>query len=372
MIGRMKRGTALVLVVLMGAGWGTFAGVRANEDGEVILEGEVKRVVNYGKETVMGELVDFQELEIEIVRGGRKGEAVVVRNQADAMMTGPVPYQEYAASDKVRVSEVEYIDGEVSYHVVGELKRPAVLVLVGLFVGVVLVVGRLWGALSIVGLVVSFGVIFKMVVPMIIGGWDPVLAASLGSAIIIPTTFYISHGFNKKTHVGVLATFISLLVTGFLAAYFVEAAHLTGFASEEAGFLQVERRGTIDIRGLLLAGMIIGTLGILDDVTVGQSSTVQQLKKSNKKARFQELFVQGMKVGQDHISSMVNTLVLVYSGSALPLLLLFFGSEKSYVEVIEFELIAEEIVRMMVGSIGLVLAAPLATAMAAGWYARED
>ncbi|MFH1959616.1 MAG: YibE/F family protein, partial [Patescibacteria group bacterium] len=169
---------------------------------------------------------------------------------------------------------------------------------------------------------------------------------------------------------GVVATFISLVITGLLAVYFVDVTHLTGFASEEAGFLQVERQGSIDIRGLLLAGIIISTLGILDDVTIGQASVVKQLKKANPKISFLELFKNGMKVGQDHISSMVNTLVLVYSGSALPLLLLFFDSQKTFVDILEFELIAEEIVRMLVGSIGLVLAAPLATIMAAYIFSK--
>jgi uncharacterized membrane protein len=245
------------------------------------------------------------------------------------------------------------------------------LTLTFIFIAVVLAVGKLWGALSLAGLFISFLVIFKLILPLIIKGVNPVLVAILGSLIIIPSTFYISHGFNKKTHVGVISTFISLIITGLLAVYFVDATHLTGFASEEAGFLQVERQGMIDIRGLLLAGIIIGTLGILDDVTIGQASTVRQLKKANPKMGWLDLFKKGMKVGRDHVSSMVNTLVLVYSGSSLPLLLLFFDSQKTFIDVLEFELIAEEIVRMLVGSIGLVLAAPMATILAAYLFSKD-
>jgi uncharacterized membrane protein len=235
----------------------------------------------------------------------------------------------------------------------------------------VLAVGRIWGALSLFGLALSFLVIFSLILPMIIAGQNPILAAILGSAIIIPVTFYVSHGFNKKTHVGIAATLLALAFTGVLAVYFASSTHLTGYASEEAGFLQIEKQGAMNIKALLLAGIIIGTLGILDDITIGQSSVVQQLHASNPSMGVRKLYSAGMGVGHDHISSMVNTLILVYAGSALPLLLLFFDSTRTFTDILEYELIAEEIVRMLVGSIGLVMAAPLATGMAAVVFGRE-
>ncbi len=329
------------------------------------IEARVSAILDSGKESFMEELVPFQKLELEVINSEEAGEILEVKHSAAGLGLVDLRYQEYSVGDELRVSVSKGVEGEDHYAIDGKIKRNSLINLTILFIIVVLVVGRLWGALSLLGLVGSFLVIFKIILPLIISGFDPVLAAVLGSTIIVPTTFYISHGFNKKTHVGVASTFIALLVTGMLAVYFVDATYLTGFASEEAGFLQVERQGTIDIRGLLLAGIIIGTLGILDDVTVGQASTIQQLHLANPKFTVWELFKKGMQVGQDHISSMVNTLVLVYSGSALPLLLLFFDSQKGFIDILEFELIAEEIVRMLVGSIGLVLAAPLATIMAA-------
>ncbi len=348
-----------------------------NQTGESnsTLEGKVTTIVAHGKESFLDEMVPFQELNIEITRGETTGQKIVVKNSAAAVGMGASSYQEYQVGDKVKVAVTQIHDGQqqfTEYYIQGKVKRDGLTVLLVLFVIVVLLVGRLWGALSLVGLAVSFLVIFRVIVPMIIRGTNPVLAAVLGSIIIVPTTFYISHGFNRKTHVGVVATFIGLVVTGLLAVYFVDATHLTGFASEEAGFLQVERQGSIDIKGLLLAGIIIGTLGILDDVTVGQASLVQQLKKANPQMNASDLFQKGMAVGQDHISSMVNTLVLVYSGSALPLLLLFFDSQKTFLDILEFELIAEEIVRMLVGSMGLVMAAPLATIMAAIVFTQDN
>lgn len=332
------------------------------------LEGEVVSVEEFGTKKFLEEMYEYQILKIEVTKGENEGDEILVENSAAALGMVDIQFQKFEVGNQLKLVAQADTNGDTQYYIDGELKRHGLFLLIFLFVAVVLIVGRIWGALSIAGLVISFFVIFKFIIPQIISGTNPVVAAVWGSLIIIPTTFYISHGFNKKTHVGVLTTVLILVFTGLIAVYFVDLTHLTGFASEEAGFLQVERQGTIDIKGILLAGIIIGTLGILDDVTIGQASTVRQLKKANSKLGMYELFKQGMKVGQDHISSMVNTLVLVYSGSALPLLLLFFDSNRSFIDILEFELIAEEVVRMLVGSIGLVVAAPLATIIAAYVY----
>lgn len=347
--------------------------IRAQENMSAqTVRGEVIRVVESGTEFFMDELVPYQVVEVTLTTSEYAGQNVVIRNSASLGGGINLQYEEYKPGEKVKVALSPGADGDTIYSLAGRVKQPGLIQLMVLFLVVVLIVGRLWGALSLLGMVLSFFVIFRLIIPLIIQGTNPVIAALLGSFLIIPTTFYISHGFNAKTHVGVVSTLLALLVTGLLAVYFVEATYLTGFASEEAGFLQVERQGSIDIRGLLLAGIIIGTLGVLDDVTVGQSSTVQQLKAANPEATWKELFVTGMKVGQDHISSMVNTLVLVYAGSALPLLLLFYDDQRSVGDILEFELIAEEVVRMLVGSIGLVAIAPVATLLAAWVFTRHD
>ncbi|MCG2686467.1 YibE/F family protein, partial [Candidatus Parcubacteria bacterium] len=206
--------------------------------------------------------------------------------------------------------------------------------------------------------------IFKFILPQISAGRDPILVAIVGSLLIIPLTFYLSHGLNRKTTTAVLGTLAALLITGILAKIFTEATHLTGYASEEAAFLQVIKEGTINIKGLVLAGIIIGVLGILDDITVAQAAVVQQLKKANPQLKSSQLFTQAMGVGQDHIASMVNTLVLVYAGASLPLLLLFVDNPLPFSQVINYEIIAEEIVRTLVGSIGLIAAVPITTFLA--------
>ncbi len=335
-----------------------------------ILEGQVVSIPEQGKETFQDQLVNYQILEVQITRGSLEGDTIKVKNSEAIFGMQTTNYETYTKGEKVRVQMFKSNEGDQNFAVTGRVKRGGLLALVILFVFVVIVVGQVWGVLSLVGLAASFLVIFQVIIPLIMRGFDPIIASIIGSLIIIPITFYISHGWNKKTHVGVVATLIALIITGLLSIYFVKLTHLTGFASEEAGFVQVETQGNIDIKGLLLAGIIIGTLGALDDITVGQASVIQQIQKAHTKITFTPLFKQAMKVGQDHISSMVNTLVLVYSGASLPLLLLFFDSQHGFIDIIELEVVAEEIVRMLVGSVGLVLAAPLATALAAFIFTR--
>ncbi len=163
----------------------------------------------------------------------------------------------------------------------------------------------------------------------------------------------------------VLTTTLCLIFASLLAITLTNVTHLTGFASEEAGFIAIEQQGQINIRGLLLAGIILGLLGTLDDVSVTQAGLVFSLKKNNNKLGFKKLYQQAMLVGQDHITSMVNTLVFVYAGASLPLLLLFINNPHPLSYVLSQEIVVEEIVRAVVTSVGLILAAPLTTLAAA-------
>ncbi len=149
-----------------------------------------------------------------------------------------------------------------------------------------------------------------------------------------------------------------------MTGVFVDKAMLTGFASEEAGFLQAYKPGLIKIKGLLIGGIIIGVLGVLDDITISQSAIVQQLKSANPDIKLTELYKRSMSVGKDHIASMVNTLILVYTGASLPLLLIFVDNSSPFLEIINYEIIADEIIRTLVGSIGLITAVPITTIIA--------
>jgi uncharacterized membrane protein len=243
-------------------------------------------------------------------------------------------------------------------------------VLFSIFIILTVFVAGLRGMMSLIGMLFSFGVILKFILPQISAGHDPVAVAIGASFLIIPVTFYLSHGISGKTTVAVVGTILSLIVTGILASVFIAASKLTGFSSEEAGFLAALRPDMVSIQGLLLAGIIIGTLGILDDITISQSSIVEEIKRTDPNLNWRQVYSKAMRVGKDHISSLVNTLVLVYTGAALPLLLLFVNNPRPFSEIINYEMIAEEIVRTLVASIGLILAVPLTTFVAC-FFARK-
>lgn len=331
------------------------------QQNEELMEAEVKRVVSSQKVVVMDKEQLNQNLELEFATGSLKGRVIRIETGVLPMANTP----QYQAGDKVSVAAISDASGNMQFFIRDFIRREYLYLLLGIFVLLTLLIARFRGVASLIGMAFSFFIIFKSILPNILAGSDPVVAVVGASILIIPVTFFLAHGFSKKTIVAIVSTFIAIIVTGILSALFVGLTRLTGFSSEEAGFLQVYKEGAINMRGLLLAGIIVGALGVLDDITISQSAVVFQLKEANLKLTRKELFSKAMNVGQDHISSMVNTLVLVYAGASLPLLLLFVNNPRPFAEVMNYEMIAEELVRTLVGSIGLILAVPLTTAIAA-------
>jgi uncharacterized membrane protein len=238
------------------------------------------------------------------------------------------------------------------------------LVLALLFIAVVVLFGRLRGAMSLVGLGISLALVLLFVVPAILDGKSPVGVAIVGSLAVALITIPLAHGAGPKTLAAVLGTAASLLLTALLALIFTKATHLTGFSSEEATFLDIAG-ANLSLQGLLLAGMVIGALGVLDDVTVSQASTVLALRSANPSLHFRQLFAVAQRVGRDHVSATVNTLVLAYVGAALPILLIFSASDLAVGEALSTEQVATQVVATLVGSIGLIAAVPLTTGLAA-------
>ncbi len=324
-------------------------------DAPILIKGEVERILEEDiQSTAEGDVVN-QKLAVKI------GNQNVTAYFTLVPLTGR---EKISEGDDILVYGVEMM-GETKYFFADYDREKPIVLLVGLFVGVVVFVTRRWGILSMAGMVYSFFVIFKFILPQILKGTDPLLVALLGSVMIAPVTFALSHGLNKKTIAGILGTFIALSITGLLAVVFTQMAHLSGFGSEESLFLQISQGSKLNMQGVFLAGIIIGTLGILDDVTISQASIVKQLKVANPTLSKTELYKRAMLVGHDHISSAVNTLILVYTGASMPLLLIFLVSNQSIGGAMNYQVITEEIVRTLVGSIGLVVAVPITTLIAA-------
>lgn len=327
------------------------------------LEGKITRILEEKEITIegIGQKQEYQKLEVLVTRGSKKDRTITIEH-------GTIPVVNairYKVGDTIVITASKDFEGKEIYYITDYVRRTPLYILFAIFVVLTILIGRKRGIASLVGMALSFFIIFTFILPQISKGSDPILVAIAASFIIIPVTFYFSHGVNRKTHAAVIGTFIALMITGILAIVFVDAARLTGFASEEAGFLETMKQGTINIRGLLLAGIIIGVLGILDDITISQAAIVQQLKETNPLLSIGQLYSKGMNIGRDHIASMVNTLILVYTGAAMPLLLLFINNSISFNEVINYELLAEEIIRTLVASIGLILAVPITTLIAA-------
>jgi uncharacterized membrane protein len=269
------------------------------------------------------------------------------------------------AGDKVLVNRSEGFQGEQVYTVVDYDRDSSLWLFALAFAAFVIAVGRWQGLTSLIGMVASLLVILRFIVPGIVSGYDPVVISILGAMVIMVSSLYLSHGVNRKTTTALVGTAISLAITAGLAILAVETARLSGLADEQSATLNIVTSGGINPEGLLLAGIIIGALGVLDDVTVAQASAIQELKAANPLFGARELFSRGMNVGRDHIASTVNTLFLAYAGAALPLLILFSLQTEPARILVSREFLATEVFRTLVGSIGIVASVPLTTALAA-------
>ncbi|MFD6925238.1 YibE/F family protein [Streptomyces sp. NPDC059944] len=266
--------------------------------------------------------------------------------------------------EKVIVAYEPSAPKDLQYSVADANRKLPLTLLAGLFAVVVVVVGRMRGVMALIALAISFMILNFFILPAILQGSNPLIVAVVGSSAIMLIALYMCHGLSARTSVAVVGTLLSLLLIGILGSVFIDWAVLTGNTDDNTGLIH-GLYPSIDMSGLLLAGVIIGSLGVLDDVTVTQTSAVWELHEANPTMGWRGLYRAGIRIGRDHIASVVNTLVLAYAGAALPLLLLFSIAQSSVGTVANSELVAEEIVRTLVGSIGLVAAVPVTTALAA-------
>jgi uncharacterized membrane protein len=325
------------------------------------------------------ELVDASVTRVELVPCSGVGDAGSVRcelisarvtsgstrNQVATFELFPSPTSpRLERGDRVVLSYAADVPEGLAYQFADFQRSEAMWLLAGLFVLAVVALGRWKGLRALLGVGVSLVVIVVFLLPALLLGDPPILVALVAASAIAFLALFLAHGFNQRTAVALLGTLIALGLTGGLAVAFVELTRITGLASEEALLLQASS-GIIDFQGLLLAGIMIGALGVLDDVTVTQVAAVWELKLADRRFGAWELYRRAVNIGRDHIASVVNTLALAYAGAALPLLLLFTQAQRSFTSVVTGEAVAVEVVRTLVGSIGLVAAVPITTGIAA-------
>ena len=326
-----------------------------------ILRGRVVEVLEEGMVDQGGFSQPYQRLSLRITEGALDGQLVEVEQGLLGLTNQSRLFQ---VGDRVLVEYTRGVDGQDLFLITEYVRTGPLLWLLFLFVVATLLVSGWQGLRSLAGMAISLVVIIGFIVPQILAGREPVTIAILGSVVMMGISLYLVYGWKAKTHVAVAGLFVSLILTGLLAILFVSWTRLSGFGAEEAGFLQVAGV-QLNTRGLLLAGIIVGTLGALDDVAVGQSSTIFELSRANPSLSWQSLLWHGMTVGRDHIAAMVNTLLLAYVGAALPLVLLLSVYSESLGITLNREIIAEEIVRTLVGSLGLLAGVPLTSLIAA-------
>lgn len=300
---------------------------------------------------------ECREAEVRIDEGEDAGSQVWV----------PLPFgvgaPEFEEGDKIVLGSVPDAPVDSRYEVM-EFQRGSSLIVLGVLFAVAVVALSRWkGVAALVGLGISILVLITFLLPALVQGESPLLVAITGASVIMIVTLYLSHGLSVRTSVALIGTLVSLALTGILGTIFTSAAHFTGLADDSIAYLGVAG-SDVDVRGLLLAGLVIGSLGVLDDVTVTQSAAVWEIAAADSTSSRSSLFAAGLRIGRDHVAATVNTLVLAYAGASLPLLLLFTISDQGLGVTLGTEIVAQEVVRSLVGSLGIVAAVPVTTALA--------
>lgn len=274
--------------------------------------------------------------------------------------------QKYRVGEKVVLVSQQDIDGNIQYLIADQYRIPILLWLIGAFFVIVVCVSQFKGIVSLLGMLLSMLVILFFMVPQIVAGANPVVISILSAGFIGAVIIYLGHGISYRSHVSLFCMLTTLAIVGILSHVVVRMAYLNGIGDETASYLQFVGLKNINLQGLFLGGIILAALSVLDDSVVSQVSVIYQLKDLKHSISFNELFLRGMSVGKDHISTLVNTLILAYAGAGLPLFILFTINTGSPAWVsLNDQMIAEEVVRTITGSIGLVLSIPLTTFVAA-------
>lgn len=305
---------------------------------------------------------EVQTVLLRILNGAEKGKEVTLEN-------GVVDGREdmrLEVGEKVVLDKITDAAGQTEYLIKEAYRLPSLFWLTLVFIAVTIALGGITGITSLLGLAVSVLTLILFVIPRIVAGDNPMVICLIGAAIIACTSIYLAHGLNRRTSVALLSTLITLAIAAITAYIFVHASQLFGMGSEESLYLQTGMLQNVDLRGLLLGGIIIGCLGVLDDVTTAQCAAIDEISKANPSMTQLQLQRAGFSIGREHIASLINTLALAYAGASLPLLLLFKTQDTYPLWVtLNSEFLSEEIIRTLVGSLTLVCAVPVSTFLAA-------
>lgn len=356
-----------VTMVLAEGGEGRVAGQEppapaASVPEEEFVRGRAVEILSQGDPVAEGYSETVQLVRVQLLTGAERGRTVEAEF---GMPSTPETGQ------GVRVGETLVIaraleEGSVNYYVVDRYRLPPMFLILALFLTLAVAFARLKGLTSTIGLAISILVLAKFVVPQILAGRNPLAVSLIAAVVMALVSIYLAHGISRRTTVALVSTLATLALSALLAILFVSLTRLFGSGSEEAIYLQLAPLGDLNLRGLLLGGIILGALGVLDDITTGQAAAVDEIGRADPSLPPRELVARGLSVGREHIAALVNTLVLAYAGASLPLFLLFsLGQDQPLWVTLNSEFIAEEVIRTLVGSVALILAVPITTTLAA-------
>lgn len=293
-----------------------------------------------------------QTLLVRLLEGASGGKTVTIEND----------YLELAVGDRFYAMQYKGERGLADVYAIGEPDRaPPLYVLFGIFIITLLIFGGMQGIRGLLSLVSGLFLITGILLPGILKGYSPILLALVVAGLIVTVGSYITHGFRRTTSAAIMAMLAVIVISGLLALWVTHAAKLTGFSDEATTYLNINTGGIIDFQGLLLGSILIGLLGVLYDIAIGQTVTVEELLRANAKLPRRQIYRQALRIGREHIGALINTLAIAYVGASLPLFLLFYSSDHPLIISMNHEVFATEIARMLIGSIGLLLATPIAT-----------
>lgn len=327
------------------------------EDQMVTVKAKVLNVLGQEHEVIDGVQANrsIQKIQVRVIEGPDEGMVVTFSNDYIMLKKGDTFYLSYTIEE----------DGRSFFSVYDPDRTPMLAFFAILFVVLVVIFGGVQGVRGLISLAGSLLVIVFVLLPGIIQGISPLVVSVAVSSVIIILGSYITHGFNKTTSSAVYGMIITVIITGLMAYFAVHKSYLTGLADDESFYLSYNVQGGVDLVGVLMGGIMIGLLGVLYDVAIGQSISVEELYSVAPHLDRWTIYKRALRIGREHIGALVNTLAIAYVGASLPLLLLFYsGSNPHFVMIANREVFATEIIRILIGSIGLVLAVPITTLLA--------
>ncbi len=326
-------------------------------DTVVTMKARVLEVISETRETVQGTDVEqtLQTITVQVLDGPEKDAIITIENDFLELAVGDTFYLNHTTST---------LDGSDYYMPVERVRTTALALLLLLFIATVVFFGGKQGVRGLLALLLSFVFIGAMLTG-IMKGYSPVFVSIGAASLIVLIGSYVTHGVNRTTSAAVVGMILTISLTGILAYLSIYFTGLSGWTGDEVTYLNLNTRGAIDLAGLLLGGILIGLLGVLYDAAIGQAVSVEEIARAGQHYSRRDVYLRALRIGREHVGALVNTLAIAYAGASLPLLLLFFGTgEVDIALTINREMFATEIVRILVGSIGLVLAVPITTAVA--------